>query len=121
MNADVCQNNLQYMESRIPASILDNDLYKFTMQQGVIRLFPYAKSRYRFINRGRHSFPPGFAERLRKAVEAMRLLALRQDEKQYLRVTCPYLDPLYLDFLEGYRYDPGEVVITQHGDLLLKG
>ncbi|MBO9154716.1 nicotinate phosphoribosyltransferase [Chitinophaga sp. GCM10012297] len=106
------------MENRIPISILDNDFYKFTMQQGVIRLFPYAKARYRFINRGRHSFPPGFAEKLRGAVGEMRLLALTRGEKQYLRIACPYLDPLYLDFLEGYRYDPNEVVITQHGGQL---
>ncbi|WP_207513890.1 nicotinate phosphoribosyltransferase [Longitalea luteola] len=104
------------MESHMPVSMLDNDFYKFTMQQGVIRLFPYAKARYRFINRGRHSFPAGFAGHLRKAVDDMRLLALSREEKQYLQATCPYLDPLYLDFLEGYRYDPAEVVITQHGD-----
>ena len=104
------------MENRVPRSVLDNDFYKFTMQQAVIRLFPYAKARYSFINRGRHSFPAGFAEQLRQAVEVMRFLSLSPQEKQYLQVTCPYLDPLYLDFLEGYRYDPAEVVIAQQGD-----
>jgi nicotinate phosphoribosyltransferase len=27
--------------------------------------------------------------------------------------TCPYLEPTYLDFLEGYRYNPAEVEIQQ--------
>jgi nicotinic acid phosphoribosyltransferase len=31
--------------------MLDNDFYKFTMQQGVVRLFPGAKARYQFIRR----------------------------------------------------------------------
>jgi nicotinate phosphoribosyltransferase len=46
-------------------SILDNDFYKFTMQQAVIQLFPKAKVRYQFINRGEHKFPEGFAEALK--------------------------------------------------------
>src|SRR3982751_2500967 len=96
-------------------SILDNDFYKFTMQQCVVKLFPKAKARYQFINRGRHVFPPGFAEMLRVSVDAMKDLQLTADEKNWLCATCPYLDPVYLDFLQGYRYDPSEVVITQEG------
>ena len=99
-------------------SLLDNDFYKFTMQQGVIRLFPEAKARYEFINRGNHSFPPGFAEALRNAVDQMALLKLSSEEKLFLSSCCHYLDPVYLDFLDGYRYNPDEVEIIQHGDKL---
>lgn len=95
------------------SSILDNDFYKFTMQQGVITLFPYAKARYAFINRGKHVFPAGFSSILQKAVDNMALLQLSKKEKEFLRITCPYLSPVYLDFLEGYRYDPSEVHISQ--------
>jgi nicotinate phosphoribosyltransferase len=99
-------------------SILDNDFYKFTMQQCVVKLFPRAKARYEFINRGKHSFPAGFAETLRASVDAMASLKLTKEEKKWLYATCPYLDPVYLDFLEGYRYDPSEVKIIQTGDHL---
>lgn len=99
-------------------SILDNDFYKFTMQQGVVRLFPGASARYQFINRGKHSFPVGFAEALRQAVDNMASLKLTKQEKQFLQTNCPYLDPVYLDFLEGYRYNPEEVHITQQVDQL---
>ena len=99
-------------------SILDNDFYKFTMQQGVIKLFPAAKARYTFINRGKHTFPPGFADVLRSSVNEMASLSLSREEKNFLEVTCPYLDPVYLDFLEGYRYNPEEVIIQQQGDQL---
>lgn len=94
-------------------SILDNDFYKFTMQQAVVKLFPKAKVRYRFINRGRHIFPDGFAAALQDSVNAMRELRLSKEEKNWFAATCPYLDPVYLDFLEGYRYDPSEVRIRQ--------
>lgn len=99
-------------------SILDNDFYKFTMQQGAIRLFPAAKARYKFINRGKHTFPEGFSKALREAVDKMALLQLSHEEKKFLRISCPYLDPVYLDFLEGYRYNPEEVHIEQHNDQL---
>lgn len=96
-------------------SILDNDFYKFTMQHAVVNLFPRAKAKYHFINRGEHPFPDGFGELLKKNVKEMEGLKLLEAEKQYLKKTCPYLAPTYLDFLQGYRYDAREVEILQNG------
>lgn len=99
-------------------SILDNDFYKFTMQHAVVKLFPKARAKYSFINRGNHVFPAGFDKILREAILNMSLLKLTKEEKLYLSDTCPYLDPTYLDFLQGYRYDPDEVKVVQtDGDL----
>lgn len=94
-------------------SILDNDFYKITMQNAVVKLFPSEKVKYSFINRGKHHFPKGFDEELRKSVNAMAEMKLTKEEKEYLRNTCPYLDLPYLDFLAGYQYDPSEVQIVQ--------
>ncbi|MVZ62878.1 nicotinate phosphoribosyltransferase [Sphingobacterium humi] len=96
-------------------SILDNDFYKFTMQYAVVKLFPKAKARYRFINRGKHQFPEGFAEQLREAINNMAQLKLTKAEKSFFAKTCPYIDPTYFDFLQGYQYDPEEVHISQQG------
>jgi nicotinate phosphoribosyltransferase len=97
------------------SSLLDNDFYKFTMQQCVVKLFPKAKARYQFINRGKHVFPPGFADALRNSVNAMSSLRLTSEEKRWLSTSCTYLDPVYLDFLQGYSYDPSEISIKQNG------
>jgi nicotinate phosphoribosyltransferase len=97
------------------SSLLDNDFYKFTMQHGVINLFPKAKARYEFINRGKHAFPEGFGNALRESVDALAGVRLTLKEKQYLAVACPYLDPTYRDFLQGYCYNPDEVIIEQNG------
>lgn len=99
-------------------SLLDNDFYKITMQNAVIKRFPYAQARYAFINRGQHAFPEGFGEALRREVDAMASLVLSEAEKQYLETTCPYLDPTYLDFLAGFRFNPAEVIIEQDGSEL---
>jgi len=107
------------MDQQFPfsfSSILDNDFYKFTMQCAVIKLFPETKAGYRFINRGQHSFPGGFGAELRRHVDAMAGLQLTGQEKIFLAERCPYLNPAYLDFLQGYRYDPSEVDIRQEGN-----
>ena len=102
-------------------SLLDNDFYKFTMQYAAVKLYPDTQAKYEFINRGQHEFPIGFGEALQKRIEQMADLALTPEEKNYLKVACPYLNSAYLDFLQGYRYDPSEVKIEQSGsDLSVK-
>jgi nicotinate phosphoribosyltransferase len=88
------------------------------MQCAVVKLFPSEVVKYDFINRGKHEYPEGFADELKKAVNAMSQLRLTKEEKQFLKKTCPYLDLPYIDFLEGYRYDPSEVQIKQEGTSL---
>jgi nicotinate phosphoribosyltransferase len=101
-----------------PVSLLDNDFYKFTMQYAAMQMFSRAQARYAFINRGEHIFPEGFAEVLKASVEAMQTVKLTLQEKEFLRTTCPYLSPVYLDFLQGYSYDPVEVHIEQNSGSL---
>lgn len=99
-------------------SILDNDFYKITMQNAVVKLFPGSVVKYEFINRGKHQFPEGFDAALREAVNKMAELKLTKEEKKFMANTCPYIDLPYLDFLEGYHYDPSEVKIHQEGSEL---
>ena len=96
-------------------SILDTDLYKLTMQMAVIKKFPRARVKYDFINRGGTEFPEGFAERLRQEVKNMESLYLQPMERKWLAEKCYFLDPTYLDFLNGYQYDSSEVGIIQKG------
>jgi nicotinate phosphoribosyltransferase len=96
-----------------PQGILDTDLYKLTMQQAVCQYYPRARARYSFINRGETPFPRGFTKELAGHIQDMKELRLSGDEKAWLAGKCPYFHPVYLDFLEAYRFDPGEVSIAQ--------
>ena len=98
--------------------ILDNDLYKFTMQQAVHALYPRAEVQYEFINRGETQFPKNFHIRLQQQVEKIADLKLHIDELRYLKETCYFLTPVYLDFLTHYRFSPENVVIKQSGGSL---
>ncbi len=98
--------------------ITDNDLYKFTTMNAVQKLYPNIKARYEFINRGGTGFPKGFSQALRKEVDDMASLALSEDEEQFIRKKCYYFNPVFMDLLKGYRFDPSEVQISQQGNKL---
>ncbi len=83
------------------------------MQNAVVSLFPHAKVRYQFINRGKTKFPDGFAEQLRKEISKMADLKLQNDEKKFLKEKCYFLPPTFVDFLSGYQFDPSEVGVIQ--------
>jgi len=91
----------------------DNDLYKFTTMNAIQKLYPEAMVKYRFINRDKTVFPEEFAKILRKEVEGFSRLALSGDEEIFLKSRCYYFDPVFIDLLKGYRYDPDEVKIEQ--------
>lgn len=99
-------------------TILDNDLYKFTMQQAVCRLYPRARVRYELTNRGRTPFPAGFDVLIKDRVARMAGLGLTRDERGWLEKACPYFTKPYLDYLSSYRYDPDQVEISQQGHTL---
>jgi len=99
-------------------SLLDNDLYKFTMQYAVVKLFPNAKVRYTFILRSKVGFPEGFANELRQQISFMEGLRLTSEEKKFFSEKSYYIDPTYFDFLSGYKYDAWEVGVIQQGEEL---
>lgn len=94
-------------------SILDSDLYKLTMQQVALFLFPNLKVKYRFIDRNKVKFPKGFAKKLNEQILKMSNLRLTSDEKRFLLKKCKFLTPAYVDFLAGYQYDSLEVKTWQ--------
>ncbi|MCA1784565.1 MAG: nicotinate phosphoribosyltransferase, partial [Desulfobacteraceae bacterium] len=99
-------------------SILDNDLYKFTMQQAVLRRYPRAEAEYGFTDRGNTFFPPGMAGQLRSRIDAMAALALTPAQRDWLAQACPYFETGYLEYLSGYRFDPAQVRLEQTGPSL---
>ncbi len=99
-------------------SILDTDLYKFTTSYAYSKLFPRAYGEFEFVDRSNGDYPQGFDQLLRKELEEMSALVLTNDEEVFIRKQMPYLPPIYIDFLKGFRFDPSEVDIWMDGNKL---
>lgn len=107
-------------------SILDNDLYKFTMQLAVLELFPKVEAEYRFTNRGSQRFSTEFVEELERIInEEISKLALTEEEYNWLSEHCLYLKPMYLEYLKNFRFKPNEVKVCltedRNLDIRIKG
>lgn len=105
---------MNFCDTILNSSILDDDIYKFRMQNLVLKLFPKEIVRYEFFNRDNRPFPEGFGNKLKELVNQMQYLSLGTDEYDYL-CEDPYFDRTYCDFLRNYRFDPNEVKIEQFG------
>lgn len=103
------------MKKSIIRSILDTDLYKLTMMQAIVQLFPNHKVRNAFINRGKTQFPTGFDSRLRQEIKKMEELALTEREENFLLTKLTFFKKTFVDLLRGYRFDSSEVGVTQSG------
>lgn len=96
-------------------SLLDTDLYKFTMGNFALRFTPGTAVRCTFINRNGHPFPKDFGRNLRAAVDALGSLSLTPAELDFLQSSCPWINTVFLEHLRGLRLDPSEVRIDQEG------
>ncbi|KAI9462158.1 nicotinate phosphoribosyltransferase [Russula earlei] len=97
----------------LPRSLLDTDLYKLTMQQAVLHHFPSAHTTYRFTHRDAGVyFTRQCYEEFVAAVPQFSTLSLTPEERIWLQSACPYLTPVYLDYLAAYRFKPSQVQVS---------
>ena len=91
-------------------SVLDTDLYKFSMQMAILELFPNEVARYKFNNRGKHRFNKEFINALNYQINiCMPQLKANPYEIDWFRKTCPYFKPWYFEYLRNFRYNPNQV------------
>jgi len=106
-------------------SLLDNDLYKYTMQQAVLERYYGVDVEYRFTNRGEQRFSPEFLETLRKAIKDMEKIELTAHEYCWLRDKIAFFKPQYLEYLRNYRFNADEVSLSldkeNNLELIIKG
>ncbi|KAI0833739.1 nicotinate phosphoribosyltransferase [Trametes gibbosa] len=94
----------------LPASLLDTDLYKFTMQQAVLQHFPGVEGTYKFTHRDKDVFfTRECFRRFQRSAAQFDRLRLTKDERSWLAKACPYLKSSYLDFLSAYRFNPAQL------------
>ena len=92
-------------------SILDTDLYKISMMNYVLELFPKTFVTYKFKNRGSQRFNQDFIEELQKEINSLANLKLTDEEYIYMKENFSYLTPGFIEYLRNFRYNPKNVSI----------
>ncbi|MFN3629819.1 MAG: nicotinate phosphoribosyltransferase [Casimicrobiaceae bacterium] len=96
-------------------SLLDTDLYKFTMMQAVLHQFPGAQVEYRFKCRNEGVALAFLAETVNREVDALCELRFTEDELAYLRA-LRYVKSDFVDFLALFRFNRRHIDIRAEGD-----
>ncbi|KAJ3222495.1 nicotinate phosphoribosyltransferase [Clydaea vesicula] len=93
-------------------SILDNDLYKFSMQQAVLELYPSCYVEYEFTNRKAKLFK--FNEEsiahLKQKVNDLHRIRINEEEFVWLKQNFPCFSEKYLSYLKTFRFLPSKQV-----------
>src|SRR3569833_2164675 len=99
-------------------SLLDTDLYKFTMWQPFLHSFPANHAVYEFVCRNEPEYP--LAE-LRDELEAqlndLCSLSFTEDELSFL-ATKRFLKSDFIDFLRIFRFQKRYIDVSTQGDFL---
>ena len=114
----------------IITSLLDTDLYKFTMLQVYLHHFPGASGEYRFICRNRPTLPlASFKEEIAAQIDHLCTLRFRPEELDYLR-SLRFMKSDFVDYLESFQFrrrfitinestaEPGALQIVAKGPLV---
>ena len=99
-------------------SMLDTDLYKFTMLQVVWRQFPHVDVEYAFKCRSKGVDLRPYADEIRGEIDAYCRLTPTEAELDYLK-TIRFLKPAFVDSLRHTRLQPGDVQITTDPEFAL--
>lgn len=104
----------------IITSLLDTDLYKFTMQQVVVHQYPNAEVMVKFVCRN-HNIQLGFlAEEVRKQIDYLGELRLMKHESDYLS-SYTFMKRDYVEWLGRFCLDPDLVTVkNDNGELKIE-
>ena len=104
--------------SPIVKSLLENDLYKFSMWQALMHSHPGAQATYNFICRSEPESPlSSLKDEIEREVENLCSLHFTQDELDYLN-SLSYIKDDFVDYLTLFRFQRRFLTIETVGDNL---
>lgn len=88
------------MDNPIITTLLDNDLYKWTMMQAAYNQYPLARVSYEFFCRDNDANFGFLADEVREQIEHLRYLVLKKAEADYLK-SLYFMDNSFIDDMVG--------------------
>lgn len=91
-------------------SILDTDLYKFTMQNFVLQHYPEVEVVYEFKNRNKKmKFTGEAVNEINNQIKLMGNLKLKDGEYNWLVKSLPFMPITYFEYLKNFRFNVDDV------------
>ena len=110
LSAAICPKNEFIEVPMIITSLLDTDLYKFTMMQVVLHQFPGAEVEYRFKCRNKGVLAP-YVNEIRQEIRALCSLRFQDAELAYLKA-MRFIKSDFVDFLGIFKLNEKYVEVT---------
>jgi nicotinate phosphoribosyltransferase len=102
----------------IVRSLLENDLYKFTMWQALLHSHPGAQAEYDFVCRNKPAFPlSDLAADVNREIDALCDMAFTREELDYLR-GLRFIKSDFADFLSIFRFQRRFIEVKAQGGTL---
>lgn len=101
---------------RIINSLLDNDLYTFSVCYAYLQKFPRAIGQYTFVDRNNTVYPEGFAEKLKEQFKMIEDLSISDEEVHFMKEKCYYFPLWFFTFLKGFQMKSSEVEVSQDAE-----
>jgi nicotinate phosphoribosyltransferase len=95
----------------IITSLLDTDLYKFTMMQVVLHQFPGAQVEYKFKCRNAGMLLAPYADEIREEIRSLCHLKFSEPELAYLR-SMRFIKSDFVDFLGLFKLNEKYITVT---------
>lgn len=104
---------------QIIKSLLETDLYKFTMWQTMLHKHPEAQAEYRFVCRNQPAFPLAeLAEEVNEQLDTLCQLRFQPDELAFLGAQR-YMKSDFIDFLSVFQLQRRFIQVSTQGDQLV--
>ena len=99
-------------------SLLETDLYKFTMWQTMLHRHPQVRAEYRFVCRNASAYPLAeLLDEVNQQLDHLCTLSLTEDELAYLG-GLRYIKPDFVDFLRIFRFQRRFIEARAAGETL---
>jgi len=105
--------------SHIVRSLLETDLYKFTMWQALLHSHPNSQAKYSFVCRSQPQFPLALLkEEVESELDHLCTLRFGEDELEYLR-QLRFIKSDFVDFLTIFQFQRKFISVETDGDQLV--
>ena len=106
------------MSVPVITSLLDTDLYKFTMWQTLLHRHPETQAEYHFVCRNQPAYPLAELKAdVERELDALCSLSFRADELAFLR-GLRFMKSDFVDFLRIFRFQRDFIEVRTEGELL---